>query len=115
MDSDGILRVDSEEALDEVLRLPRALLYKHSTRCGTSMRAMLEAERFARGEAGVPVFAIDVVRQRVISDLATQRLGIGHESPQVILIGDGRTIWHASHSRVTAAALAAAIAEQVSG
>ena len=114
MDSDDILGVDSEEALDEVLRLPRALLYKHSTRCGTSARAMLEVERFARGETDVPVFKIDVIRQRGISDLAAQRLEIGHESPQVILIRDGRATWHASHFRVTAAALAAATAEQVS-
>ena len=114
MDSDEILGVDSEEALDEVLRLPQALLYKHSTRCGTSVRAILEVERFARGKADVPVFGIDVIRQRSISDLAAQRLGIGHESPQVILLRDGYAIWHTSHFRVTAAALSAAIAEQVS-
>jgi len=114
MDSDEVLGVDSEEALDEVMRLPRALLYKHSTRCGASVRAMREVEQFARGEADVPVFGIDVIGQRRISDLAAQRLGIGHESPQVILIRDGRAAWHTSHFRVTAAALSAATAEPVS-
>ena len=113
MDSDDILSVNSEEALDDVLRLPLALLYKHSTRCGTSMRAMLEVERFARSRRDIPVYGIDVIRQRGISDQAARRLGIGHESPQVILIRDGHAMWHASHFRVTAAALAAA-AEQVS-
>jgi len=113
MDSDDILSVDSEEALDEVLRQPRALLYKHSTRCGTSARAMLEVERFARSQGEIPVYGIDVIRQRGISDLAARRLGIGHESPQVVLIRDGHAMWYASHFGVTAAALATATAEQV--
>jgi len=113
MESDDILSVNSEEVLDDVLRLPLALLYKHSTRCGTSMRAMLEVERFARSQGEIPVYGIDVIRQRGISDQAARRLGIGHESPQVILIRDGHAMWHASHFRVTAAALAAAV-EQVS-
>jgi len=114
MDSEDILSLDSEEALDEVLLLPRAVLYKHSTRCGTSLRAMLEVERFSRSQREVPVYGIDVIRQRGISDLVARRLEIGHESPQVILVQEGQAMWHASHFRVTAAALAAA-AEQVSG
>lgn len=114
MDGQSILSLDSEEALDEVLLLPRAVLYKHSTRCGTSVRAMLEVERFSRSQREVPVYGIDVIRQRGISDLVARRLEIGHESPQVILVREGHAMWHASHFRVTAAALAAAV-EQVGG
>jgi bacillithiol system protein YtxJ len=114
MDGRDILSLDSEEALDEVMLLPMAVLYKHSTRCGTSVRALLEVERFSLGQPEIPVYGIDVIRQRGISDLVARRLDIGHESPQVILVRDGHATWHASHFRVTAAALAAAIAEKVS-
>jgi len=86
MDDQNILSLDSEEALDEVLLLPKAVLYKHSTRCGTSARALLEVERFSLGQREIPVYGIDVIRQRGISDLVARRLEIGHESPQVILV-----------------------------
>ena len=114
MDDQSILSLDSEEALDEVLLLPKAVLYKHSTRCGTSVRALLEVERFSLGQREIPVYGIDVIRQRGISDLVARRLEIGHESPQVILVREGQATWHASHFGVTAAALAAATAERVS-
>ena len=114
MDGQNILSLDSEEALDEVLLLPKAVLYKHSTRCATSVRAMLEVERFSAGQPEIPVYGIDVIRQRGISDLVARRLEIRHESPQVILVRKGQATWHASHFRVTAAALAAANTERVS-
>jgi bacillithiol system protein YtxJ len=33
------------------------------------------------------------------------RLGIRHETPQAILLRDGRPVWSASHFRITADAL----------
>jgi bacillithiol system protein YtxJ len=52
-----------------------------------------------------PVFALDVVGQRSLADLITERLGIRHESPQVIMLKEGRPVWHASHSLITTAAI----------
>jgi bacillithiol system protein YtxJ len=37
-----------------------------------------------------------------VSDAAAQRLGIRHETPQAILLRDGRVVWNASHFRITA-------------
>ena len=114
MDSDEIRAVDTEETLDEILLLPRVFLYKHSTRCGTSLRAMQEVERYARAEPDIPVYGIDVLRQRGISGMAAERLGIAHQSPQAILLLHGKPAWHTSHSGITAAALSTAAMEAVS-
>jgi len=114
MDSDEIRSVDDENNLDEVLALPKFLLYKHSSRCGTSVRAMAEVERFARSAPGIPVFGIDVVRQKALSVRTAEKLGVGHESPQVLLVERGSAVWHASHYRITAAAIAAALEPPVS-
>jgi bacillithiol system protein YtxJ len=105
MDGDNIRFLDSDAALDEALELPRAFLYKHSTRCGTSLRALMEVERFARSGTEIPVFAIDVVRHRSLSNEAAVRLGVRHQSPQAILIEEGTPVWHASHSSITATTL----------
>jgi len=114
VDSDEIQTVDTEETLDAVLLLPRVLLYKHSTRCGTSLRARQEVERYARAEPEIPVYGIDVLRQREISGMVAERLGIIHQSPQAILLLHGQPAWHASHSGITVAALSAAASEALS-
>jgi bacillithiol system protein YtxJ len=115
MDEDEIRFIDSDAALDEVFQLPRAFLYKHSTRCGTSLRALMAVERFARAETEIPVFGLDVVRHRSVSNEAARRLGVGHQSPQAILIEEGRAVWHVSQSFITAAALEQALEERPIG
>ncbi|MCL7971734.1 MAG: bacillithiol system redox-active protein YtxJ [marine benthic group bacterium] len=98
----GIRFIDTTEELDQVFDLPAALLFKHSTRCGTSRRALAEVERYSREDGALRVFGIDVIRHRGLSRQAAERLGIRHESPQAILIRSGAAAWDASHHRVTA-------------
>jgi hypothetical protein len=38
----------------------------------------------------------------------SKRLGVRHETPQAILLRDGKPVWKASHFRITADALAQA-------
>jgi bacillithiol system protein YtxJ len=73
----------------------------------------MEVERFARSGTDVPVFGIDVVRHRSLSDAAAMRLGLRHQSPQAILIEEGTPVWHASHSSITAAALEETARERI--
>jgi monothiol bacilliredoxin len=56
------------------------------------------------------VFLIDVLAQRPLSRRIAATLGIQHESPQVIVLRNGKPVWHASHYEVTADALAKEIA-----
>ena len=52
---------------------------------------------------------ITVQSHRRLSDSAAERFGIRHETPQAILLKDGRPVWNASHFRITADALTRAI------
>jgi len=52
---------------------------------------------------------ITVQSHRKVSDAAADRFGIRHETPQAILLRDGRPVWNASHFRITAETLARAI------
>lgn len=83
-----------------------ALLYKHSPRCGVSLVAAEEVESFARQEPGLPVYQLDVVRQRQLSQDLARTLRIDHASPQVILLRGGAPVWHTSHQRIRAPNLA---------
>lgn len=86
-----------------------AILYKHSSRCGISLTAREEVEQFAAARPDVPIFQLDVGTQRPLSQALAALLNIPHASPQVVLLRDQRPIWTASHFRITAAALAAAV------
>lgn len=93
------------------------LLFKHSYTCGVSMEALDELVAHmndrtgtGRAERSAPQYAMVTVQtHRAVSNAVAQKLGVRHETPQALLIRDGRVVWSASHFRVTAAAVDAAI------
>ncbi len=96
---------DLEGAIAESRERP-VLLFKHSRTCGVSMEALDELHAHARGaQAPAAYKVITVQSHRRLSDEATRRLGIRHETPQAILLRDGRPVWSASHFRITAGEL----------
>jgi len=98
-----------EAAIAESLERP-VLLFKHSRTCGISCGALDEVHAYA-AESGTRAAykVITVQSHRRISDSATERFGIRHETPQAILLKDGRPVWNASHFRITASELARVI------
>ncbi len=96
--------LNRREDVDAALVDAVAVVYKHSYRCGVSLDARYEVESFAR-TADVPVYIVDVVASRAVSQYLTQCTAVPHHSPQVMVLRAGRCTWHASHHRVTAAAL----------
>lgn len=94
--------------LEAVLAAPVAVLFKHSTRCPLSARARAELT-LARVD-DVPFALVDVVAQRETSQALAERTAVPHASPQVLVLRAGQVVWHASHGRVTAAAVEEAVA-----
>lgn len=79
------------------------LLFKHSSRCGTSAMASEEVHDLLAGAPlAADVYVIHIQAHRDVSDAVTRLLGVRHESPQVLLVQDGTVRWNASHFRVTA-------------
>ncbi len=99
------------------------LLFKHSYTCGVSVEALdeLVAHLNDRGPKGsapqrhdfLPQYAMVTVQtHRAVSNAIAQKLGVRHETPQALLVRNGRVVWSASHFRVTAAAVDDAIKAQ---
>jgi bacillithiol system protein YtxJ len=79
------------------------LLFKHSRYCGVSAEALDELQsHIDSASADVAYRMVTVQTHRPISDAVAQRLGIRHETPQAILLRDGKIVWNASHFRITA-------------
>ena len=95
-----------EAAIAESRERP-VLLFKHSRYCGVSCEALdeLHSHIEARAQDAVAYKLITVQTHRPVSDAASQRLGLRHETPQAILLRDGKVVWNASHFRITATQL----------
>jgi bacillithiol system protein YtxJ len=92
-----------EAAIAESCERP-VLLFKHSRTCGISCEAFDELQLHLSEAMGLAAYKLITVQShRRVSDEASQRLGIRHETPQAILLKDGRPVWNASHFRITAA------------
>ena len=80
------------------------LLFKHSRFCGVSCEALDELQcAHRRADRQLPSYKmITVQTHRGVSDAASERLGLRHETPQAILLRDGKVVWNASHFRITA-------------
>ena len=93
-----------------MLAEPVALLFKHSTTCWMSEMAEKTVRHFKRDTPDIPVYVIDVRFQRNLSRQLADDLGIPHESPQAILLRNGKPVWDASHLQITLDRITAAAA-----
>ena len=100
-----IRELKSEADLEDALSGGIVVLYKHSPYCGLSTMARHEVFFFAEGNPEVPVYQVDVIHERPLSQKIEQMLQIEHESPQVIIVRDRKPLSWASHRGVTAHAL----------
>lgn len=99
--------IQTEEAIDQLIAessLTPVLIYKHSTRCSLShmVKDKLDKDLEKIIESGVAVYYLDLIRFRNVSNYVENKLGVRHESPQVILLKDGKVVSHDSHTRINA-------------
>jgi bacillithiol system protein YtxJ len=106
--------IASEEELQLMLEQSESrpiLVFKHSTRCGVSSYAWQTYQRFCETNQSREVdFArVLVVEDRSISLLLADKLGVMHQSPQIILVKDGAPMWTESHYGIVETAISEAL------
>lgn len=99
--------VKTPEECDALLSHDLAILFKHSPSCSVSWMAHRQVSKFQAVRPEVPVYLVSVRQRRDLARLIAERTGIRHESPQIIVIRDGRVAGTASHGEVTAEFLSA--------
>ena len=82
------------------------VIFKHSLTCPISAGAYDQMTDF-EGEVAL----IEVQRARELSTEIENRLGVAHESPQVMVLRNGQVVWNASHFKITADAVTEAVRE----
>lgn len=104
--------ITDQAAFERVTRLPTALLLKHGARCPISANARDEVTSFARSHPDVPVYTLEVTEHRDLSKDVAYTLGVHHESPQLVLLEQGRPAWHVEHYDISADDIEARLADR---
>ena len=96
-----IKNITETAMLEEAFNAEKALLFKNSTSCPVSRAAHGHFESFAKGaETGIELFMVNVIENRPLSMEAAQRSGVTHQSPQLLYLEKGISIWSMSHFEI---------------
>ena len=77
-------------------------IFKHSTRCSVSRMALKQFENEFNSSDKITPYFLDLIAHRDISNEIATRFGVYHQSPQLILIKNGKAIYNVSHSDIDA-------------
>lgn len=98
---------DFEAAL-EASRTHRIAILKHSTTCPISSLAKGRIDRALQGgQLEMPVYYLDLLRHRSVSNQVASDLRVQHESPQLIVVENAAAVHVSTHLQIDAAALKA--------
>jgi bacillithiol system protein YtxJ len=81
------------------------VIFKHSTRCSISRMALKQFEREFDLNDTVDAYFLDLIAHRDVSNEIARKFNVYHESPQLILIKNGKAVYDVSHSDIDAEAL----------
>ena len=91
--------------LDELLKLSEekpVLIFKHSTRCGTSSFALKNFQgNFDIDPNKLTLYFLDLLKYRQISTTISEHFKVRHQSPQVLIIYNREAIYNKSHGSIS--------------
>lgn len=95
-------KLSNIEELDRFLvENEEAIIFKHSLTCPISAGAYEEFMQYVKNPEVKPWALVIVQESRPVSNEIADRLGVQHQSPQVLFIKKGEAVWNASHWNIT--------------
>jgi bacillithiol system protein YtxJ len=102
MNWNPLTTIDQLNLIDQESAQQPVMILKHSTRCSISSAALARLERNWDNKADMKVYYLDLIAYRNVSNEIASRYGIEHQSPQVIVIKNGRAVYAESHMGIQA-------------
>jgi bacillithiol system protein YtxJ len=93
------IHLSDEEQLNEIISRSQhkpQVIFKHSSRCSISSVALQRLQK-AQQPDGLDFIFLDLLAHRPLSNKVAETFGVHHESPQILLIKDGKCIFDESH------------------
>jgi len=101
------LKLESETDFKELLlqsfseEIKAIAIFKHSTRCSISSMAKMRLDSSWGYKKELPIYYLDLIKYRETSNLIASDLDVNHESPQLILVKNGRSVYDTSHMSIS--------------
>lgn len=89
------------------------VIFKHSTRCSISSMALNRLESKWTDDASIPAYFLDLLNHRDISNEIARVFNVEHASPQVLVVKDGKCVYHASHNGIIVSDIMESITKSV--
>lgn len=98
-------KIESEEDLKKALEHSlhgKIAIFKHSTSCFISKTVLRNFEKeIENQDKTINLYYLDLLAYRPISNKIAEDLGVTHQSPQLIVIENGKAINSASHQDIS--------------
>jgi bacillithiol system protein YtxJ len=97
------------DQLNEIVALSNEkpiAIFKHSTRCSISRFALKQFENQFDSADATDTYFLDLIEHRDVSNDIASRFQVVHQSPQLLLIKNGKSVYDVSHSDIDAKDLA---------
>ena len=93
--------IDQLNTIVETSFLKPQLIFKHSTRCSVSRFVLNEFKSaYSFSEVDFTAYFLDLLSYREISNAVAQQFDVVHQSPQLLIIKNGKAVAYASHENV---------------
>lgn len=80
----------------------KIVIFKHSTRCHISKMVLKNFESEVNNtDKNVDYYFLDLIAHRPISNKIAEEFGITHQSPQLIVVENGKAVKDASHQSIS--------------
>ena len=90
-----------DDIVEESYQKP-VVLFKHSISCGISAMAKYQLEMdWDFDSDDLSFYYLDLINHREVSNEIADRLGVIHQSPQIILLKNGKPSFNTSHHAIS--------------
>jgi bacillithiol system protein YtxJ len=100
INKDWIAISDKEQLnviIQESATIP-VIIYKHSTRCSLSSMTKNTLDKgWGQLKPHAKLYFLDLLRHREVSTLIAERFNVRHQSPQILIIKNGQSVFDTSH------------------
>jgi bacillithiol system protein YtxJ len=95
-------QISQLEQIDLESQKQPVLIIKHSTRCSISSAALSRLERNWKDEDAKKIkpYYLDLLQHRDISNQVAAHYQLEHQSPQILIIKNGKCIYSATHFEI---------------
>ncbi|NHM01440.1 bacillithiol system redox-active protein YtxJ [Flavobacterium difficile] len=95
-------KIEQFDEIDAISHTKPVVLFKHSTRCIISRTVLKQFDNdFQFPEEKIDWYLLDLLNHRDLSNEIASRYNVVHQSPQIVVIKNGKAVFNESHDRIS--------------